>query len=250
MFDFSKLTGNWALDTYQDTQKWIKDSMVRETKLQTDIRFLESVPDSTGHRQPVLLSTNLANKDYPTRDSTSRTAGGVAIPVFIPPNTQHAQFVPLIDQNQVSSYLAGLDNIVSVTPNSALKNQWGMLFSTDPRQILHSIWSIISSTFGYVIWNYEDFARQFQSWDGSVNGLLRHMGLLWRTMITIFITLGILELGPLIDGLSRIFMEIGELVVFMFRLVETTANEMWYFLNLLWEDLMIPVKWLMQSKTN
>lgn len=237
------------MDTFQGTQKWFNDAhsraMNRETPFQTEVRLLESVPDTTGHRQPILMSTNLANKDYPTPTSMMSNTGGVAVPLFVPPNTQNAQFVPLVDQNQVASHIAGLDSIVPVIPQSYV-NQWGML--SDPRQILHHLWTVTNATFGYVIWNYQDFAHQFQSWDGSINGLLHHMGLLWRTMVTILLTLGILELGPFIDGLSRIFMEIGELIVFVFRLVETTASEMWYFLNILWEDLMMPVKWMMSSK--
>lgn len=218
--------------------------MVRETPFQTEIRFLESVPDTTGHRQPLLMSTDLANKDYLSKGMSTSTTTGVAVPLFIPPNTQHAQFVPLMDQNQVASHITGIDQIVPTHPTSHLTHM-GMF--SNPGLIVHHIWSVIHATFGYIIWNYEDFVIQFQSWDGSVNGLIQHVGLLWRTMITIVLTLGILELGPFIDGLSRIFMEIGELIMFMFRLVETTANEMWYFLNVLWEDLMIPVKWMMKQ---
>lgn len=246
MFDFSKVTGNWAMDTFNHLTTTNPRSLLHETPFQTEIRFLESVPDATGHRQPILMSTDLANKDYPSKDVSTSTTTGVAVPLFIPPNTQHAQLVPLIDQNQVASHITGIEQIVPVTTTSHLTHG-GML--TNPRQIIHHIWSVIRGTFGYVIWNYEDFVMQFQSWDGSVTGLLQHVGLLWRTMITVVITLGLLELGPLIDGLSRILMEIGELIMFTFRLVETTANEMWYFLNLLWEDFMIPIQWIRNQTT-
>lgn len=244
MFDFSKLTGNWAMDTYNGTRDWVKsNSVIRETPFQTEVRFLESVPDSTGHRQPVLMSTDLANKDYPS-NMTSSSSSGVAVPLFIPPNTQHAQFVPLIDQNQVASHITGLDQIVPVNQQSLLTHV-GMF--SHPQLIVDHIWTVFKSTFGYVIWSYEDFVIQFQAWDGSVGGLMHHVGLIWRTMITIVLTLGILELGPFIDGMSRIFMEIGELIAFTFRLVETTINEMWYFMNLLWQDLMVPFQWILNQ---
>lgn len=242
---------NFVVDKVQEAkerffdQKIPRKFMVPESPLQVEIQKKLAERDDSGHGAVVIVSTNVANKEtLPPLASRTSESNGIAVPLLIPPNTPNAHFLDLKDQSQVGSYIQGLDNIVSTKPDH--KASFSGILS-DPRQVVYQIWNTLHSTFGYIIWNYEDFVRQFQAWDGSLLGLMTHIDLMWRTMVTVVITLGILELGPLIDGLSRILMEIGEVIVFLFRLVETTASELWYFLGVLWKDAMIPVKWIMST---
>lgn len=98
----------------------------------------------------------------------------------------------------------------------------------------------IKKTIGYVWWTYEDFFEQWRTWDGSAISLLKDTHRIWRTIVTGFITLGLLEIVPLLESLFHLWWGFMELVYYAFEFLGTGISEFVHFLWLVYDD----VEWL------
>lgn len=106
-----------------------------------------------------------------------------------------------------------------------------------PMELARVLWDYARQGLGYIVWNYQDFYQQLQAWDGTVPGLLRHMGLWWRGAVVALITLGLLEIAPLLNALTTWMRMAFDLLSTLFRMTGAALDELWYLLERIWADV-------------
>lgn len=106
----------------------------------------------------------------------------------------------------------------------------------DPKALVMAIVKTVGKTVGYVIWNYQDLVEQFRSWDGSLMGLFHHTQLIWRSLVSVGMTLVLLELGPFLEALMRLTMEILDILWASVGMIGRGIEELWWFSQVLWAD--------------
>lgn len=97
----------------------------------------------------------------------------------------------------------------------------------DPGHVLWAAASGVVDLVKYVGWNYVDFMDQIKSWDGTWAGLLRHSSLLWRTVVTVLLTAGLLQAGPLFLAITEWARMLGWLLSSSFGLVGDALGMVW-----------------------
>ena len=102
--------------------------------------------------------------------------------------------------------------------------------------IVPAVYDAIKRAVGYVIWNYEDLYNQFRLWDGSPLNLFRDMHFVWRCMVSAVITLGLIEIVPLLESLFSLWWDFMSLVYHAFVFAGHAVSEVIHFLVLLWDD--------------
>ena len=106
-----------------------------------------------------------------------------------------------------------------------------------PMNVLEKVWITTRMAVGWVVWNYTDWVSEFSKWDGTWTGLLTESHLIWRSTVVGLLTLGMLEVAPLIEILIRWFGMMFELMRVAFRLGAEGLEELWYLLGRVYEDL-------------
>lgn len=115
-------------------------------------------------------------------------------------------------------------------------SHWGMWMQPD--LIIQHLWDVFKGAGGYVIWNYTQFYEHFVNWkDGTVTGLLGNIDFAWRALVTALLTLALVEVMPLIEGMGRLLWDIGYVLKGAFGLAETAVNEIFTFLSVVWRDI-------------
>lgn len=102
--------------------------------------------------------------------------------------------------------------------------------------IIPAIYEGIKSVVGYVIWNYEDLYNQFQKWDGSPLNLFQDMHFLWRGMVSAIITLGLIEIVPILESLVSLWWDFMGLVYHSFVFLGNAVSEAFHIIATLWDD--------------
>jgi hypothetical protein len=125
-----------------------------------------------------------------------------------------------------STQVEGLERQLIVGP-SLQQSLQQVSISLHPQRWFEVIWDILSGTVKYIIWNFEDLHMQFQLWDGSAWGLLSHMELIWRVLMTGAIVFGIAMSGPLIDAMIRIIQITWDVMSVAARGIMGAAEEIW-----------------------
>lgn len=96
-----------------------------------------------------------------------------------------------------------------------------------PGQLLYTILSGMIQVTRYVGWNYVDFVDQIRSWDGTWLGLVRHTELIWRTLVTVLLTAGLIQAGPLLWLLTEWLELMGGAMVAFFRVLGSATDVIW-----------------------
>lgn len=94
---------------------------------------------------------------------------------------------------------------------------------------IDGVWNALK----YVGWNYVDFIDQLRSWDGTWSGLLTHTALLWRTVVTVLITAGLVQIGPLLMAVTEWGGLLGRLLYSTFRTLGYAADLLWQAIDAL-----------------
>lgn len=254
--------GNFAMDFFGERNS----ATVRINPTLQNLLDQRDPQDPLHHRLPVLVTPSdattvvtspVAEKDHPSDLHLSQR--GRAASNLLPlvrsaaRGPRHAHHVVLRTDTDWANFVVGGDRSLHRFDHPTLSDGgshslWEHVVR-DPRYVVDRLWHLVTGTVGYVVWNYADFVEQFRSWNGTLPGLLTHVGLLWRTLVTVVLTLGLLELGPLVDGLSRLLAEVGTVLAGVFHLSVRATEELWALLALLWRDLWIPVEWMMGSSS-
>ncbi len=168
---------------------------------------------TTGHREPVVLY-----------DGVPKTF----------PGSNSVHLLPLDEQN-TQMYLISQQTLVSTDSSHTMK-PWDLV--KNPQHVLKLIYRALIDTGKYVVWNYVDFVEQFRTWNGTWLGLLQHTGLVWRSFVTLFLTLGIVEAAPILMALWNILSNLMEVFYTLFRWTYETIDELLYLMEVLWNDAM------------
>lgn len=100
------------------------------------------------------------------------------------------------------------------------------------------IWQAMESTFGYILFTYQDLYVQLSQWNGSWVSLVKNVNLIWRVGVTTLVTMGLIEIVPFLSSLSRLLIEIGDIIWAMGSLFWSGLEEMGSLLSLIWDDTM------------
>ena len=114
---------------------------------------------------------------------------------------------------------------------------FGWTLTHHPDQAFALLWGYARQAVGWVVWNYTDFFQQLQAWDGTWFGLVGHMGLLWRGMVVALLTMGLIEIAPLLEALASWLRIAFDVIRTVFHLAGEALDELWYLLQRLWTDL-------------
>ena len=131
---------------------------------------------------------------------------------------------------------AGTSDQTPTQQQTALTHLWTTL-STRPQHLPQALWHLAKATVGWVAWNYADLFVQFEQWDGTMWGLMRHMGLIWRGMVCMLITLGLLEIAPFLELLTQWIRIAFDLLRTALQLTAEAAEEVWTLLRRLYADV-------------
>ena len=90
-----------------------------------------------------------------------------------------------------------------------LRTAWNALMHTPPNpfSIVRALWDVLVSVIDFVVWDIKDFIRLVRVWNGSIKRLLVHpeffFDLAWRTMMTVLLIIGAVEIGPILLVLTE-----------------------------------------------
>lgn len=110
------------------------------------------------------------------------------------------------------------------------------------QNIPRMLWQAVTNSFGYIVFTYQDLYAQLINWNGSWVSLVKNVNLIWRLAVTSVITMGLIEIVPFFSSVSRLLMEIGEIIWSVAGLFMKGVDEIWGFLELLWQDMVIIVR--------
>ena len=113
---------------------------------------------------------------------------------------------------------------------------WVYLWSGEGN-IIDKLWTLTKRVVGGIVWNYTDWVDQFRLWDGTWRGLIVHSHLLWRTVVVGFLTLGILEIVPVIEALGRWLYYFYEFLRMVFGLTGDALSEMGSLVLKIYDDI-------------
>lgn len=99
------------------------------------------------------------------------------------------------------------------------------------------IWGLFGDLFGYIGWSYKDLVEQFKAWDGTWQGLLTHVGFWWRIIVTVFITLGILEIATWAESFVNLVRILWSAATSVFGVAVDLVEEFWRVIARLWDDV-------------
>lgn len=218
-----------------------------------DQQLLSGVDPVSDRRKPILVRSDgvesRAPNQHPPPASTSWEYMGVAgtsesLPpaqASVPPRGEarvpNVHVVPLDSEvgQRIVQVVEGRGQDEHKDPKYHLTHQ-GMLLHA-PELVLKHIWDVVKQGGGYVVWNYTDFYNHFATWTGSYTGLLTNIQFMWRALVTAVLTIGLLEILPLIEGLGRLLWDIFYVVRAAFGLIERAVDELFVFLTILWDDM-------------
>lgn len=113
----------------------------------------------------------------------------------------------------------------------------GYTMTHHPVEFMELLVDYLKRGAGWVVWNYQDFFQQLQQWDGSWLGFTRLTGLMWRGMMVALITVGIVEVAPLLQSLGTWMRLVFDFVRGFLGLVGSAVDELWYLLQTIVEDV-------------
>ena len=215
----------------------------------SDLQLLRQPPSSsplpdgaTGHRVPILavpsdpVRTQLPNElnSLPLnlqvvtpRNTVPPRGDGGSVPNYhvVPLSGDIGKMVALHESRGQDEH----DN-----PKHHVTHQ-AMLFRA-PELIIQHLWDVFKRGGGYVVWSYTDFYNHFTTWKGSYVDLLTDVRFMWRSFVTVLLTITLVEILPLIEGLGRLLWDIFEVIRSAFGLVERAVEELFLFLSIIWND--------------
>lgn len=221
-------------------------NVVPNTPLLTRLHQLG--PDGI-HRQPVLIAAVNNGNPPPTVTDTPSVR-----PALTPTSiTNFVGTIPGIPGGPGTILPLNADNsaLYDITRDHSLKSNdfglshWDMLFH--PGTIVTHIYDVVKGFGSYVVWNYQDFVEQFRTWNGTWTGLLEHTALVWRMFVTAVITIGIIELSPILASLWTILGELVEVLLTIFRWATGVTMEAFHLMGILWDDVVSIVQRLTVS---
>ena len=190
-----------------------------------------NAPLVNGHRQPVLTMGTLV----PTESIVK------VVPVV--PRTPYSPFAVTPDQMQhllehgSLNHPNGVGDGSHLTSFNSVWDQWQHTLTQHPLQFIGQLVDALKNTVGYVLWNYIDFGEQFRRWDGTLWGLVHGTQLLWRSLVTVAITIGLFELGPLFEAMAEWARILVDLLRTVFGLTVEAVEMVWYVIGRVWDDL-------------
>lgn len=113
----------------------------------------------------------------------------------------------------------------------------GYTLTHHPVEFVEQLFHYTKQGLGWVVWNYQDLYEQLKQWDGSWIGFSRSMGLAWRAVVVGLITLGLFELGPLLEALALWLRLVFDFVRGALGLVGEAVDALWYVLQRVWDDV-------------
>ena len=119
---------------------------------------------------------------------------------------------------------------------------WWTAVVHGPMNVIEKLWITTRMAVGWVVWNYTDWVSEFSNWDGTWTGLLTRSHLIWRSMVVGLLTLGLLEIAPLLDVVARWIGMIFELIRVAFRLGSEGVEELWTLVVRVYEDIVSLVR--------
>lgn len=168
---------------------------------------------------------------------------GIPAAVGATPVTDLLQGIPGIPSTQFNHIPLTPDNQDLLVTEQTLKNKndvYGMGFLHD---LLQHPWTIPEKLFealwkagGYILWTYQDLVDQFRAWDGTLYGLITHMGLLWRAGVTALVTWGLFESAPILEMLFGLLMELGRVLLDLVSWATGATEFVFHWLGVLWDD--------------
>lgn len=97
----------------------------------------------------------------------------------------------------------------------------------NPGHLLETAFGAVVGGVKYIGWNYVDFFDQIRSWDGTWWGLVQHSALLWRTLVTVLLTAGLIQVGPLLLAVTEWARMLGSLLASTFGLAGDALGMVW-----------------------
>lgn len=199
-----------------------------------DQNLLSIVDPTTGHRKPI-VATDTPNAFLPNKPPTSSVPLVNTVPPRGEASLPNYHVVPLdsdIGQTVIRNQTRGEDE--HRNPKHHVTHQ-GML-TKYPALVVQHLWDVTKGMAGYVAWSYADFYNHFVTWKGSYVEMLTDVKFMWRALVTGLLTVTLIEIMPLIEGLSRLLWDIFWVLRQAFGLVERAAEELFRFLEIVWED--------------
>lgn len=130
----------------------------------------------------------------------------------------------------------GWEKQLAVAPS--WQQTWSQVhLSLSPVQWAEAIWDVLSSTFGYVLWNFEDLIQQLHMWDGSAWGLITNLSLLWRILVSTGMIVGLAFAGPALEAILRILQITWDVLIIAVRGIMGAAEELYVFFMSLVETI-------------
>ena len=188
-------------------------------------------PVVNGHRLPVVTMGTLV----PTENPIKVVPATPSVPFLSNPVTQPA-LQTLLDTGSLN-HSNGRGDGSQLSAFDSVWDQWRHTLTEHPLQFLGQLVDALKKAVGYVIWNYIDFAEQFRRWDGTLWGLVHGTHLLWRSLVTAAITVGLFEMGPLLEALATWARILVDLLRTAFNLTVEAVEMVWYVLGRVWDDV-------------
>ena len=188
-------------------------------------------PVVNGHRQPVLAMGTLV----PT-ESVVKIVPTIPLKHYTPFAVTQDGIQNLLEHGSLN-HSNGRGDGSQLKSFDSVWDQWAHTLTQHPLQFLGQLLDGLKRALGYVIWNYIDFAEQFRRWDGTLWGLVHGTQLLWRSLVTVALTVGLFELGPLLEALAVWARILMDLVRTAFQLTVEAVEMVWYVLGRVWDDL-------------
>lgn len=113
----------------------------------------------------------------------------------------------------------------------------GYTLTNHPVVFAENLWQATKQGMGWVVYQYSDFFKQLQGWDGSWIGFTRTAGLFWRGLIVAALTVGMVEIAPLLNSLATWVRLVFDFIRGALGLVGDAVDELWWLLTRLWNDI-------------
>lgn len=113
----------------------------------------------------------------------------------------------------------------------------GYTLTHHPIDFAKQLWDYTRRGMGWVVFQYTDFIDHLRHWDGSWISFTQTIGLLWRGAIALALTVGIVELSPLLQALGTWLRLVYDFIRGALGLVGEALDVLWYLLERLWYDI-------------
>lgn len=156
-------------------------------------------------------------------------------PMMFPndPATQLRNVADIIPQGGVTALVMPHFGPSDDWDAGGLREAWDQLRSfhwNDPGAWLEGLWVVVKDAGGYVLWNYTDFVRQWQLWGAGTHELAGIFRPLWRTLVTVVMTWGIVEIATVVETLWDVLRLIWQVLTRLFAMTEDVASLLWNIL--------------------